>query len=268
MRRRNWLCLAAVLAVGLAAPNVRAAIILEYDTSGLPSSSPPATWSATTVASGLSAAALSHGPGTVAAGLGNGFSANNWTTGTGNTQATAETNGDYFEWAMTVQPGNTASLSSLNFSLRRSAVAAPDSYAVEASTDGFATAGTTVATFNYLGRSSGTAPGTVTPFQWMTTDTPGQGDGNPVSTIDLSTTPSLQNIAAGTTVTFRLLAWGNIAGSADTNTVAMGRSHAAANGVGSGGPSVQGTVTAVPEPAMLALVGCVAVGGLVFRRRG
>ena len=63
----------------------------------------------------------------------------------GNTLATAETNGDYFEWAMTVQPGNTASLSSLDFSLRRSAVAAPDSYAVEASTDGFATAGTTIA---------------------------------------------------------------------------------------------------------------------------
>jgi hypothetical protein len=266
MHRRTILCLAAVLAVSLAAPSVRAAIILEYDTSGLPSSSPPATWNATTVNSGLSAAPLSHGAGTAAAGLGNGFSANNWTIGTGNTQTTAMTNGDYFEWAFTVQPGKTASLSSLDFSLRRSAVAAPDSYAVEASTDGFATAGTTVATFNYLGRSSGTAPGSVTPFQWMTTDTPGQGDGNPVSTINLSTTPLLQNIAAGTTVTFRLLAWGNITGSAASNTVAMGRSHAAANGVGSGGPSIQGTV--VPEPATLALVGCVALGGLVYRRRG
>lgn len=266
MQRRNMLCLAAVLAVGLAAPSVRAAIILEYDTSGLPSSSPPATWAATTVASGLTAADLSHGPGTNPAGLGNGFSANNWTTGTTNDATTAMSNGDYFQWAFTVQPGKVASLSTLDFSLRRSALNAPDNYAVLASTDGFATAGTTVSTFNYFGRSSSSAPAMVTPYQWMTTDTPGQGDGNPVSTIDLSATPLLQNIAGGTTVTFRLLGWGNNDGSADSNTVAMGRSHASANGVGSGGPSIQGTV--VPEPAALALIGCVAVGGLILRRRG
>jgi hypothetical protein len=98
----------------------------------------------------------------------------------------------------------------------------------------------------------------------MTTDTPGQGDGNLITPIVLSTVPSLQAIPEGTDVTFRLYVWGNLTGAAATNTVAIGR-QSAANGAG--GPSIQGIVVAIPEPASLALTVTAMAVALVVRRR-
>ena len=101
--------------------------------------------------------------------------------------------------------------------------------------------------FNYFGRSSGTAPATVDPFAWMTTDVPGQNNGNPISTLNLSGISVFQNISQGTTISFRLLGWGNdVTPGADSNTVALGRVD---------GPTLGGTVAAIPEPGTLAFLG-------------
>lgn len=252
---------AAALWMGSA---LQAATIIDYNLTGAPSSGPPATWPATSTASGITAQDLSRGAGITAAGLGNGFSADHWDTAAGSA-ASAATNNEYFQFGFSVNPGNIASLSQMTFSMRRSAVAAPQNFELQASLDGFATPGTVVNDFTYLGRSSGTA-GTPALYSWMTTDTPGQGNGNPISPINLTATPLLQNIAPGSTVTFRLYGWGN-GGGADTNTVALGRS-TAPDGNGSGGPVITGTVTAiVPEPTSIALVGCVLIAGMTITRR-
>ena len=231
-----------------------AAVVLDYDLTGATTTA-PADWSPTTTDPGITGAQLTRGPGVVAAGLTNGFSSDNWTLGS--SSATAQTNGDYYQWGLTVQSGFEADLSTLDFSIRRSATNAPTNYEVYASFDGFTSSyGTPVSTFQYLGRSSGTAPTTVVPGQWMTTDTPGQNAGNPITTIDLTGVSALQDIAAGSTVTFRLIVWGDLAGAADTNTVALGRVD---------GPEIGGTVTAIPEPAGIALLALSAIG--VLRRR-
>jgi hypothetical protein len=253
--------LAALLSVALIERG-DAAIIAEYDLVGLTTTA-PATVSATTADPGVTPALLSRGTGIDAAGLTRGFSAQNFNlTGASVNDAIAQN--EYFEWGFTVNPGSIASLTTMDFSLRRSATNGPSNFEVRSSLDNFATPGTTLATFQYLGRSSGTAPGVVVPFQWMTTDTPGQGDGNLITPIVLSTQPSLQAIPGGTSVTFRLYVWGNLAGAAVTNTVALGR-QSATNGPG--GPSIEGTVVTIPEPTSFALIGFAMTAGLVALRR-
>ena len=245
----------AFLAIALGS-TVQAATIINYDLTGASGTagSEPAFWAPTSAAPGITGMNLTRGAGILPANLTNGFSSNNWTLGS--SSATAQANDDYYQWGLTVDSGYEADLSTLNFSMRRSAIAAPDTYELYASFDNFATAGTLITTFNYFGRSSGTAPTTVVDGQWMTSDTPGQGNGNPISTINLASTPSLQDIPGGNTVTFRLYGYGNIAGAADSNTVALGRI---------AGPLIGGDVTLVPEPASLALIGCAALAAM--RRR-
>jgi hypothetical protein len=246
------------LTIGLAA---QGALIVEYHLAGA-TTTPPADWPATTVAPGISAADnLFRGPGIEPAGLTNGFSANNWTLNS--SSETARANGDYFGWGFTVTPGYKVSLSTLDLNMRRSAVNAPDHFELYASLDGFATS-MLVASWTYFGRNSGTA-GTPEPYAWMTTDTPGQGAGNPILTQNLADDPLLQNIPGGTTVSFRLYGWGNNSGAADSNTIALGRTTATTPN-SSGGPSIGGTIELIPEPAsLLTLAGLTGIG-LVRRR--
>lgn len=251
---------AALLSVALLGRS-QGAIISEYNLSALTTTA-PATVAATT-SNGVTSAPLSRGAGLNPAGLTRGFSSDNISL-TGATVNDAIAASEYYEWGFTPVTGSKVSLTSMDFSLRRSATNGPSNFEVRSSLDNFATPGTTLATFQYLGRSSGTAPGVVVPFQWMTTDTPGQGDGNLISPIVLSTVPSLQNIGEETTVTFRLYVWGNLAGAATSNTVALGR-QSATNGPG--GPSIQGVVVAVPEPTCFALLGFAMTAGLVALRR-
>jgi hypothetical protein len=270
MHLKKGLC---ALGLGLVcAAGAQAAVVVEYNTTGAPSSGTlPVTWAATTTSGGVSAMDLSRGAGITAAGLGNGFSSDHWGVDNGGTwagnksYADALAADDYFQWGFTVDSSHTVSLSTLDLAMRRSAVAAPDRFELYSSTDGFATAGTLAASWTYLGRSS-TGSGTVTPYQWMTTDTPNQGNGNPISTQDLSGVTMLQNIAPGSTVTFRLYGWYDGTGSpANSNTVALGRA-SATDPITSGGPSLGGTVLLVPEPASMGLVG-LAGGLLAVRRR-
>jgi hypothetical protein len=251
---------ATALAV-LLSTAARAATIVDYNITGATTGSPPATWAATTVATGVSADALSRGSGIVAAGLTNGFSSNDWTIPTPSTEANAIANGDYYQFGFDVDATHSASVTAFDTNLRRSAIAAPNKYLLYMSLNDFTTGptvGSAIKSWDYLGRSSGTA-GSPTPFQWMTTDTPGQDAGNPISTQDLSGVVALQNIAPGTSVQFRIYAYSDVSGGAATNTVALGRVQ---------GPKLTGEVVEIPEPASICLLCMAALAGSLVRRRG
>jgi hypothetical protein len=197
----------------------------------------------TDVVEGLSVAPLTRGPGIVAANLTYGFSANNWnnTNSTTNpvlpSRENAIAEGEYYQFAVTVLEGYRLSIASLDHALRRSAINGPMNFEWQYSFNGFTTPGITMTNFIYLGRDSGTAPAVLEPFQWMTRDTPGQGAGNTTWPFLLERITALQNVPGGTTITFRLYAWGTGAG-ADSNTTALGRNV---------GPRLRGTVATGPS---------------------
>jgi hypothetical protein len=249
---KNWLFAVAMAAA--VSSTLHAATIVDYDLTGLTTTA-PANTPATTVAAGVTADPLTRGPGLNPAGLTNGFSSDSFTLGS--SLATAIANGDYYQFGFDTDATSIVSLTDFGTSLRRSAINAPNNFHLHASFDDFATAGFEVASWQYLGRSSGTA-GTPTPFQWMTTDTPGQNGGNPITPQLLSDDPQLLAIGPNTSVTFRLYVWGNNAGAADSNTVALGRID---------GPTINGTVITIPEPTSVVLLTGVAIAGWAIRRR-
>lgn len=241
--------------------------VVEWDVSVITSNTAVTTLPPTSVAPELVVADLSRGPGIAASGLTSGFAANRWNNpnsafspSTAN-RANALTRGDYYQFAITIPAGKTLALAALDASLRRSALNAPLNFEWQYSLDGFATAGVTIlprgpvwsvlgltngTTFQYQGRTSGTAPGSVLPYDWMVKDVPGRTDtattpGDAIGTIDLSLVGSLQNLNGPATVTFRLYGWGN-ASTADSNTTSLGRMN---------GPRVRGTITDTPAPLVL-----------------
>jgi hypothetical protein len=253
------------------------ATLVEYDVAGVPVTA-IALREPTAGTEGVTGLDLTRGPGINAAGLTNGFSANNWTPGADNpSRSVAIANGDYFQFGLSVDPDHTASLATLDLSLRRSATNGPMNYELQASLDGFATEGILVSEFTYLGRTSGgnspdPNPILTDPFYYMTNDLAARPNavtspGDAIPTIDLSTIGALQDLAAGATVTFRLFAWGN-ANTAITNTVALGRMD---------GPKITGLVTSlsgsgqsigVPEPASAVLALMLAAAWFGCGRRG
>jgi len=239
---------AAALSVGVSGAN--AAVVLDYDLSGVPNAV-VTTVAPTTVAPGLVATDLTRGSGVVAKNLTRGFSSNDWATTTASRQNAIDTN-EYYQFGFTVAPGATVSLQQLDVALRRSAIAAPMNYEWQYSLDGFATDGSTISVpgspyyaagpFTYFGRSSGSG-GVADNYNYMTGSVSDQNAGNPMPPLDLTGITDLQNIPAGSTVDFRLYAWGDGTG-ATTNTVALGRNL---------GPQITGV--AVPEPSTFALAG-------------
>jgi hypothetical protein len=224
----------------------------------------------TTVAAGLDVSALSRGPGIRALGLGNGFGADRWNSPTSAhnpstaNRANAISRGDYFEFSVTVEAGQSLSLATLDASLRRSALNAALNFEWQYSFNNFTTAGITIlprgpvwsvlgltnnSTFQYQGRTSSSPPATVESYDWVIKDVPGRANlttspGDPIPTIDLSTIASLQDLNGPATVTFRLYGWGN-ANTADSNTSSLGRMN---------GPRLRGTIGIAPVIPNLAIV--------------
>jgi hypothetical protein len=220
--------------------------------------------------SGVTGLDMSRGAGLTGAGLTNGYSSSGWT---GTDLASAQAANDYHEFGFTLDATHTASLSKLDMTMRRGAADGPNTFEVLASFDNFATAGIVVpfnlsqTTFTYMGRADGDAPtpdpSLDTPFFYMTNDQPGRpnttfSSTDPIPTIDLSGIAQLQNIAAGTTVKFRLYGWG-----ATTETGTFGFRVT--------GPKITGTVSsisglgagAVPEPScalLAAMLGTLLLG--------
>lgn len=251
--------------------------VLNYDLNGIVADASNTSQPATRIAEGATALPLSIGPGLSGAGLNNGFAASNWTnfTADGGTinRDRAIAMGDYFQFGLTLDAGNEASLSQLDLAIRRSATNGPMNFEVQVSLDGFTTPGATVSAFQYLGRNSGSAPEPnpvlTNEFHYMTNDTPGRPDtvsnpSDPIPPIDLTSLALLQDIAPGTTVTFRLYGWNNgAAGSANSNTVGMRVT----------GPRVWGTVTpaagsggAVPEPSTAVMALAFLLAAVTNRR--
>ena len=207
-------------------------VLLNFDLSQVPNVAIP-SGTATAVGFGLTAGNLTRGAGLTPFNLTNGFSSSGWITGTDGITSSFEsavTSNQYYQFELSVNPGATASLQTLDLNLRRSAIASASNLVWQYSLDGFSSPGVTIATgtqyyatgtFAYRGRTSGAAPADVTPYQWMTTDTGGQ-NGNPLATLELSSVPALQSLSGGATVQFRLYAWNNGTG-APTNTLAIGR---------------------------------------------
>ena len=260
---------AAVLALFACCPLVgmpaaRADVLVDFNLTSIVTStaSPALSAPATTVAAGITATDITRGPGLAAFSLTRGFSAQGWNNSgtTTTTRADAISGNKYYTFDLTIAPGATASFSDITVGLYKSAITSPASMEWQYSLDNFVTTGSTLTTFNHFGRNSGSAPGSLTPFQWMTTDTPGQSNGNPTPPLDISTVSALQNLAGPATVSFRLYAWGSINGNptTPTNTLALGRDT---------GPLINGTVT-VPEPASICLVAtAVGIGGVLRARR-
>ncbi len=232
----------------LAAP---AEPLVEYDLTGSTGDTQPATG----FADGINPLEITVGPGVNPSGLANGFSSNGWAPRDSFDRETAINNGDYLQFGFEVEEGR-AFLTTLDTALRRSAFNGPMFFEWQYSLDGFATEGVTIVpngeiwdnidwepeasyvhgtdtfewadgVFVYRGRNSGGPDRSVViDYNYMTRDVTMQGannvPGNPIPTIDLRGIPDLQGVPAGTTVTFRLYAWGNES-TTDTNSLAFGR---------------------------------------------
>ncbi len=222
--------LLAVAALSCSLPRASADLILGWEFNGNTGSE--VSVNATTNLLG-SPVAVTRGSGLTASALANAFSSDSWTNG--GTVGNATANGEYFEFGFTVPDNYLLSLSTLDANFRRSGNG-PSTFLWQYSLGGsFFDIGT-----NIIYTSSAST-------------------GTNMNDVLLSGITSLQNIAAGTDVTFRLL--GASAGS--SGTFAFGR--LAGNDL-----SLDGTFTAVPEPGTMTLCGLGAAGmfgGRAWRRR-
>jgi len=231
----------ALVVAGLGSRAVPAAdVLLNFDLSAVPSVAIP-SGTATAVGFGLAADLLTRGTSLTPLNLAGGFSSQGWITGTAGVASTYENAvayGQYYQFGLSVNPGATASLQTLDINLRRSAIASASNLVWQYSLDGFATPGVIITstavtvetgsayyatgTFNYLGRNSGSLSGTIAPYQWMSASVSAQDAGNPLATLNLAEIAPLQNLAGGASVQFRLYGWNNGSG-ATTNTLAIAR---------------------------------------------
>jgi hypothetical protein len=148
-------------------------------------------------------------------------------------EANAITAGDFATFAIAAQSGNTVSFTTISaYNVRRSST------------------GPTMGIWQYqVGGGAFTDIGSA--ITWGTDNMP---TGNSQNAIDLSGISNLQNVAAGTTVTFRLVDWG--ASSASSGNWYI-------NNFQSGDDlQIQGTVSAIPEPAGWGLISALGLLGL------
>jgi hypothetical protein len=154
-----------------------------------------ATYNATTNDANLNTAVLSRGSGITATALGRGFAANAWDASA--TKATAVSNNEYYQFTLNAKSGYKVSLSTLDYTVRRSGATAPNAMIWKYSIDGttFTEIGSDI---SYTGTTEGVAQ----------------------TQISLSGISALQNVTSSTTITFRLYAWG---GTSATATFSIGR---------------------------------------------
>ncbi|MBS1568643.1 MAG: hypothetical protein JST45_04295, partial [Bacteroidetes bacterium] len=211
-RRLAW-CGGLVLATATAFPQIAA---WQFGTPA--STGSEATYAATTLDANLATGTtLSRGTGVLATALARGFSANTWGAAD---QAGAITNDEYFQFAVEAAAGYQVSLSTVDLKIRRSS-SGPNAYIWRYSLDGtnFTDIGTSA---SYTGTES---------------------DGLVQPQVDLSGISALQSVQAGTTITFRLYAWG---ASSSGGTFAIGRY---GTGITTNSLAIGGTVTLGSGPA-------------------
>ncbi|UGS20584.1 YDG domain-containing protein [Flavobacterium cyclinae] len=186
---------------------------------GVPASSGnEVNYTSTTNDARLTSATLSRGAGVSPTSLGRAFASNGWNS---SSKSEALDSNEYYEFSFTPTSGYAMSLNTLDVTLRRSSNTAPNSYIWMYSIDGI--------DFNEIGTEinyTSTADGAVQPQ------------------IDLSVVEALQNLPAGTLLTFRLYAWG---ATSSTATFSIGRygSNDATNSL-----VVTGFVNQLPAPTI------------------
>lgn len=185
--------------------------IVAWDMNG--NSGNEATVNSTTLAPNLNPSIISRGAGLSPDVLSNAYSSDTFVAA--GTQSDAITNNEYLEFQVSSTTGYQVSLTTLDAVFRRSSTG-PQSFIWRYSTDG--------TNFFDIGGI----------FTYTTV----AGNGTAQTQIDLTTISALQNVASGTTITFRLYGWGATGG---TGTFAIGR-------LGGNDLSLGGSVSLIPCP--------------------
>lgn len=228
----------AFSALAAATQSSSAAVLAGWDFSPLSGAS-STSLAATTAASNLTVGNLTRGSGisTPGSGAANTFGGDGFITSSP-TEAAAITANEFVTVAITASTGFTVSFSDIAaYNIRRSST------------------GPTTGQWQYqLGAGSFVDIGT--DITWGTTTS---SAGNAKASIDLSGISALQNIAASTAVTFRVVTWG--ATGATGTWYLNDPADTVANDF-----IINGSVTAVPEPST-ALLGGLGLLALLRRRR-
>lgn len=234
---------AASVAILLSQSAAAAVVLAGWDTSGAAGWG-PSPFAATESSAGLSVVGLTRGPGLATTGNANGgfsnaWGASGWAVAGGppaQTRANATSNGKFVTFSITVDAGYEMSIETIDPIRYQRDNNGPTSGALEYQINGGAFV-TAVAAIAYNG-----------------------GAGQSVAAINLTGIAELQSVAAGTTVTFRLVNWGG------TNQNDGGR-WAFNNGIATGNDlAINGTVALVPAPGAIALLGAAGLIGAVRRR--
>lgn len=227
---RFTLFIFAMAVVPFAGREASADLILAWDLLG--AGGDEASIAATTQNFAGPAASLTRGPGLIAIALTNGFNSNGFTAA--GTIANATANGDYYQFSFTTPSDTVMSFSDLDANFRRTNLA-PN-------------------TFQWQYNIGAGFVGIGSPFSFTGLDTNGTNQPD----IILSGISDLQNVAPGSSVTFRLLAAG-----ANNFSPQFGIGRLSGNDL-----VLNGSMSSVPEPTSLALGAFgAAVFGAAWRRR-